>query len=87
MSTSDPMLDIACVPQRKEKRIAVVAFFILALFGSGFMFAHLRPTSTSHFFRSNTVDDRALNALQVPQVRVIFLCFNQKLYSLAKAYS
>ena len=39
MSTSDPRVDVAYLPQRKEKRIAVVVFLILALFGSGFMFA------------------------------------------------
>ena len=69
MSTSDPTLDAACLPQRKEKRIAVVACLILALFGFGFLFAHLRPTWTSHSFSSNTVDDRAFIALQAPQVR------------------
>ena len=69
MSNSNRRVDAACLPQRKEKRIAVVVLLILALFGSGFMLARLRPISASYFFRSNTVDDHAFDALQVPQVR------------------
>ena len=69
MFAHDSEADIKCRPHRKEKRVAVVAFLLLSLFGFGFMFAHLRPRSTLHSFLSTIVDDRACDALQAPQVR------------------
>jgi hypothetical protein len=68
MAISDSIVVTASLPLRK-KRIAVVAFLLLALFGFGFMFAHLRPRSTSHSLLLNAVDDRAYDARQAPQVR------------------
>jgi hypothetical protein len=68
MSAHDSTVDTACLPLRKEKRVAVVTFLLLSLFGFGFMFAHLRPRSTSHSYLSNIVDGRANDALQAPQV-------------------
>ena len=69
MSVHVSTLDATSLPLRKEKRVAVVAFLLLSLFGFGFMFAHLRPRLTSHSFLSNIVDDRAYDAVQAPQVR------------------
>jgi hypothetical protein len=69
MAISDSIVVTACLPLRKEKRIAVVAFLLLALFGFGFMHARLRPRAISHSFQSDTVDDRAYDARQAPQVR------------------
>jgi cytochrome b subunit of formate dehydrogenase len=69
MAISDSIVDTTRLPPRKEKKFAVVAFFLLVLFGFGFMFAHFRPRSSSHSFHLNTVDDRAYDALLSPQVR------------------
>jgi hypothetical protein len=69
MSNSHSAVDTTCLPLRKEKRVAVVAFLLLALFSFGFMFANLRPRSILHSFQLNTVDDRAYDARQAPQVR------------------
>jgi hypothetical protein len=62
MSVHDSTVDTACLPLRKEKRVAVITFLLLSLFGFGFMFANLRPRSTSHSFLSNTIHDRASDA-------------------------
>jgi hypothetical protein len=69
MAISESTVDTSCLPLRKEKRISVVACLLLALFGFGFIFARLRPRSTSHSFQLNAVDDRAYDARQAPQVR------------------
>jgi hypothetical protein len=70
MSTSDPRLDATRLHQRREKRIAVFVILLLALVGSAVMFAHPRPISTPHSFRSISVDDRAPRALQIPEVQL-----------------
>jgi hypothetical protein len=69
MAISDSIVVTTRLPLRKEKRIAVVAFLLLALFGFGFMYARLRPRAISHSFLLNAVDDRAYDARQAPQVR------------------
>jgi hypothetical protein len=69
MSIRESTVETAFLPLRKEKRVAVVAFLLLSLFGFGFVFAHLRPRSISRSFLSNIVDGRANEDLQAPQVR------------------
>jgi hypothetical protein len=69
MSISDSTMDTACLPQTKKKRVAVVAFLLMTLFGFCLMFSHLRPVSTSDSFYLDTVDDRTNDALQSPQVQ------------------
>jgi hypothetical protein len=69
MSIHNSTVDTTYFPLRKEKRVAVVAFLLLSLFGFSFTYAHLGPRSTSHSFPSTIVDDRAYDSLEAPQVR------------------
>jgi hypothetical protein len=65
MSISDSTVETACLPHRKEKRVAVVAFLLLSLFGFSLMLAH-------HRRRSAPLSFRAYDALQAPQVLDLF---------------